>query len=238
MDFAAPAEVWDEIKDATRVHVLDTSGQKKWKDPKDVLPEDKVILKNTGDPIMMTGDIGRPSKDKSATEAEEDRKNAVQEAAEEAVGQLIAEKNARRKKAVSRDKLVKTTNKDPDSSEVMDLVLKELAGEQAAMKFEREELEREGKEISEVSARRVRILVHLGDNWLRRQERLREVGVVDLNTPAMGMFVRCMIEAMDATMTELQVGSDAKNSILNKLAGRLDDEWKLATQKRMKKAAE
>lgn len=235
MEFAAPTEVWDEIKDVTRVHVLDASGQKKWKTPNEVLPEDKVILKNTGSPVTMNGEIGRPTKD---TTAEVERKKAAREAAEVAIGGKIADKNSRRKKTVARDKLRRVTDKDPDSSDVMDLVLKELAAEQAAMKFEREELEREGKEISEVSARRVRILVHLGDNWLRRQERLREIGVVDLNSPAMGEFVRSIIEVMEATMTELHVGTDAKNSILNKLAGRLDDEWKLATQKRMKKAAE
>lgn len=235
MDVAAPAEVWDEIKDATRVYVVDSSGQKRWKTPKEVSPEDKVILKNTGEPITMDGDIGRPSNEKGS---EDDRKNAVQEAAEEAIGQLIADRNKRRTKAVARDKLRRVTDKDPDSSEVMDLVLKELAGEQAAMKFEREEHEREGKDISEISARRVRILVHLGENWMKRQERLRDVGIVDLNSPAMGAFVRSIIETLEATMAELHVGTDARNSILNKLAGRLDDEWKLATQKRMKKAAE
>lgn len=234
MEFAAPTEVWEKIKSVARVYVVNSSGQKKWKELHEVCPEDKIILKNTGEPITMNGEIGRPSKEKPTDEDQQ----AKNEAATEAVGAMIADKNARRKRVIARDKLRRTTDKDPDSSEVMDLVLKELAAEQAAMKFEREELEREGKEISEVSARRVRILVHLGENWLKRKERLSEVGVADLNSPAMGEFVRSLIETLSNTLEDLHVNEDSRNAIVNRLASCLDDEWKLATSKRMKKAAE
>lgn len=235
LDFATPAEVWEEIKNSTRVHVLDSSGQKKWKTPQEIAPEDKVLLKSTGDPITMQGQVGRPSK---GDDDEEERKVAVKGASEEAIGQLIADKMERRRKTIARDKLRRVTDRDPDSNEVMDLVLKELASEQARMKFELEELEREGKEISEASARRVRILAQLSDSWLKRQERLRDVGVVDLNTPPMREFVRCLGETMNSVMEILNVKADARGAIINKWASSLDDEWKLATQKRMKKKAE
>lgn len=240
MKFASPSEVFQEIEGAARVMVVDASGSKKWKKPENVLADDQIVLKNNGDPLMMESEPGRPQKD-GADAGDEDGDIDVDDSevgGENVIGQLIAERNKRRDRFIKRDKLVKITKKSPDAPEVADLVLQELAEESAAQKFERTEHEKEGKDISEVSARRTRILDKLIETWFKRQERLKEVGVVDLNSPAMQIFFKSFIETLDDVMGDLGFKAEEKQTLMNKLSGRIDDEWKVLVRKRMKKAAE
>lgn len=243
MKFASPAEVFQEIEGAARVMVVDASGKKKWKKPAQVLADDKIVLKNNGDPLMMESEPGRPSNEEGSVEDLVDGDLDVDEnddegGGENVIGQLIADRNKRRERFIKRDKLVRVTKKTPDSPDVADLVLQELAEESAAQKFERTEHEKEGKDISEVSSRRTRILDKLIETWFKRQERLKEVGVVDLNSPAMQIFFKCFIETLDDVMGDLGFKAEEKQTLMNKLSGRIDDEWKVLVRKRMKKAAE
>jgi len=240
MKFASPAEIFQEIEGAARVMVVDASGSKKWKKPGQILADDKIVLKNNGEPLMMESEPGRPQKDGENAEDLVDGDIDVDDdkGGENVIGQLIADRNKRRERYIKRDKLVKVTKKTPDSPDVADLVLQELAEESAAQKFEREEHEREGKDISEVSARRTRILDKIIETWFKRQERLKEVGVVDLNSPAMQIFFTCFIETLDDVMGDLGFKAEEKQTLMNKLSGRIDDEWKVLVRKRMKKAAE
>lgn len=242
MKFASPAEVFQEIEGAARVMVVDASGSKKWKKPESVLAEDKIVLKNNGDVLMMESEPGRPQKDGSDASAEGDDDDGdipVDDGdGENLIGALIADRNKRRERFIKRDKLVKITKKSPDDPEVADLVLQELAVESAAQKFERQEKEKEGGDISEVSSRRTRILDKLIETWFKRQERLKEVGVVDLNSPAMQVFFRSFIETLEDVMGDLGFKAEEKQTLMNKLSGRIDDEWKVLVRKRMKKAAE
>ncbi len=233
MDLVAPKDVWDKIKTAAKVHVVDSNGQKVWRNPKDIEPTDKVILKNNSEPITMDGNPGRPTGKKKEPKTE-GGVEGIQIGA--AVQELIANKSKRRDRYLRRDKLLRTTDKDPDSSDVMDLILKELASEAAALGFERVELENEGKNVSEVSSRRTRILEKTGEIWLKRQERLKDVGVVDLDTPAIKAFMKAIVDTFQESMVELKFRPEAITSLLNKVASRIDDEWKVAVRKKMKKA--
>jgi hypothetical protein len=233
MDLVAPKDVWDKIKTAAKVHVVDSNGQKVWRNPKDIEPTDKVILKNNSEPITMDGNPGRPTGKKKEPKTD-GGVEGVQIGA--AVQELIANKSKRRDRYLRRDKLLRTTDKDPDSSDVMDLILKELASEAAALGFERVELENEGKNVSEVSSRRTRILEKTGEIWLKRQERLKDVGVVDMDTPAIKAFMKAIVDTFQESMVELKFRPEAITSLLNKVANRIDDEWKVAVRKKMKKA--
>lgn len=234
---ATPAEIWTEIENASRVYVVEPDGTKKWKTPSQISADDKVLLKTGGKPITMDGEPGRPRK----PDADDDGDGEVvthEQQQEQAVGALIAEDAEKLKRQMKRDPLLKIARKNPDASQFMDLVMRELAEEVAVQKFERQKLQSKGQPVSEASSRRVRALEKLGDQWLRRQERLKQVGVVDLNSPAMQEFFKCFVETLGGVMDDLRFKSEDKEALMNKLSGSINDEWKLMARKRMKNAVE
>lgn len=236
--FATPAEVWTEIENASRVYVVELDGTKKWKTPGQISASDKVLLKTGDRPITMDGEPGRPRNSDDAEDSEDGEPVSLEQQQAHTVGELIAEDAVALKRAMKQDKLLKIARKNPDASEFMDLVMRELAEEVAVQKFEREKLQSKGQPISEASSRRVRALEKLGDQWLRRQERLKQVGVVDLNSPAMHEFFVCFVETLDIVMDELRFKTEDREALMNKLSGTIDDEWKLMARKRMKNAVE
>ena len=222
--FAFPSEVADLIKGCTRVHVVTAGGAKEWHSP-DKLPEGcQVLLKDGGIPITMKQAPGRPKK----TEEEKDT----------IFGELIAEKKKRRKQFLKADQLLRKAKNEPDSSDFMDLIMQELAKESASLGFEIEEHQNEGKEVSQISGRRVRVLEKLGDAWLRRQERLKSVGIIDLDTPAIAELLVAYTETLVDVMTALKFEEESMQVLINKFSVRINEEWKSGARKRMKKASE
>lgn len=222
--FAFPSEVADLIKGCTRVHVVTIGGAKEWHSP-DKLPEGcQILLKDGEIPITMDREPGRPKK--------------TDEEKETFVGALIAEKKKRRKQFLKSDLLLRKARHEPDSSDFMDIIMQELAKESASLGFEIEEHQNEGKEVSQISGRRVRVLKDLGDAWLRRQERLKSVGVVDLDTPAMMALFIAYTETLIEVMTSLKFEEEESQVLIAKFSTVIDEEWKSGARKKMKKAAE
>ena len=72
---------------------------------------------------------------------------------------------------------------NPESSDLLHLVMVGLAEESASIGFERAEAEREGKGTSTISVRRIGALKSVAETWLRRKEQLVDREILRVGHP-------------------------------------------------------
>lgn len=201
-----------------RVQVVDSQGSQKYKRPEDVdLVNDEIVLASDGTPVIMRGKPGRKPKTLLAPATPQ-----------------IAEVSDARDEHVDNDAIGKVTRKDAEASQIMDLVLSGMADEAAALEFERTEMERNGKDATNVSMKRARVLKGIADIWLKRKS-ITEGGLIDLDSPVFTALFGLIVGTFkDAMTTAGARGELIESTLTNLLKAVGEPTWKEDAKIRMK----
>lgn len=83
---------------------------------------------------------------------------------------VVAQIQKNKEKFLEKDILTNQMQNDPDSLDVLDLLMKELAIEAASLEFERNESERTGTETSTISSKKVTAIKSIADIYFRKRD--------------------------------------------------------------------
>ena len=130
------------------------------------------------------------------------------------------------------DEVMTQVRNDPESLDVLHSVMMGLAEEAAAMAQARVSLEAQGKNTSNVSAKRVTALRAIGDTWMKRKEQLGGQSL-DLEGVAFKRVFGFTMETF-RKFSPVDIRPEQIEVIFAKLAKLLDEDW----IKEMKKRAD
>jgi len=212
--------------DATRLKVHDEKGHERWRDITEnydaVLPTDEIIVLS-GKPVTMKGTPGR-------------RRKAPAPKAPAPVNQTVAALQHAKADFLRSDPLLQLLTEGVDSEDILHEVMRGFAQEAGSLLFERQEAERNGKETSQLSIRRINALKALGETWIKRKEQLSGK-MIDLESTAFEKLFAFMLETFRETMLQGNVPRDQAETVFARLSDRMDDEtWELEARNRMKGA--
>lgn len=215
-------QTWEETKelleslslDVKRVYVLRDTGKKKWLDPDDVEDTDRIIFKPDGkSPSVMTSTPGRP-------------------AGPQPVSAVAAQTSSVKQHTMGRDPLMGAVKSDPESPVVLDQVIAGLAEESSSLRFERLQAEARGEDTSAYSVRRGRLLVAVGETWLKRKDVISS-RIVDLDSPAFKVLFSYIIESFKDAMADAGVRPEMVDRVVGKFGDKLGPEWEKEAKDRM-----
>jgi hypothetical protein len=201
--------------EVTRIQVIDDQGKQRFRKRDELADADTIVFNADGDPVVMTGAPGRPSK----TELQP-------------INDAVAEVMKQRKQALGDDDLLEIVKANPESAAVLDFVMVGIAEEAAALGFERNEMERRGQPTSQVSVRRIGALKAIGDSWLKRKDQISAQGV-DMDSPAFKRLFTYIMETFKDTLASAGERPEMIETVFAGLSKRLDADWQREAVKRM-----
>jgi hypothetical protein len=210
---------------AVRVKVQDELGHEKWRSIENgfdgILDTDTLVVLS-GKPVTMGSSPGRKRKGTSPSTTPRPINHAV--------AQLSKQKSSHLK----NDRLLNKVSQDIEADEILQLVLVEYAKEAASLGFERYEAERQGKETSAISVRRVNALKAIGELFLKRKEQLADRSI-DMSSPAFERLFKFIMETFQEAMNSAGLSGDEVQVVITKLSERMsDDTWENEARSKMK----
>jgi len=185
---------------ATRVKVKTDTGQIRYRDIDKVGDRDEIQVSTAGKPIVMRKKPGRKNK-------------TVVEPVTDAVRELVE----RKEKVIQEDGILKTARQDSDSADVLHGVILGIGEEVASLGFERKEAERQGKETSQISVRRISGLKALAETWLRRKD--QQLGKdLNVDSPAFQEAIRYVMETLKEAMSGCGVRGEMIQTVFGKFS--------------------
>lgn len=212
---------------ALRVKVIDEAGREKYRDITQgfsaIADTDEIVLLQ-GKPVYMLSTPGRKPK------APPGPPPPLPPASSAVVDQIRTAKSYH----IDNDHLVQQITTGLDDEAILHHALSGIATEAASLAFERSENERQGKETSEVSMRRIRALKEICDTFLKRKEMLADK-IVDMDSPAFARLFAFMTETFRESMLSGGIPRDQVEVVFQALARRMEDEtWGQEARGRMK----
>lgn len=206
---------------ARRINVVDEQGRKAWRRLDQVQSTDSPVLTDKGEPLFMMGDVGRPKK--------KNELHDLMPSTNPVTAELIKIKAAQ----VQSDPILKIAGDQPESPEVLNQVILALVEESASLRFERMEAERNGRDASAFSMRRVNALKAVGDTWIKRREQISSQ-LIDLESGAFQELFKFIVETFTRAMQSSGVRGEQCDTIVNAFAKMLDESWRSEANRRMK----
>jgi len=131
-----------------------------------------------------------------------------------------------KRRAIKKDRLVRSVNKDAGSASILSYVIQELAEEVAALKFERIQSEKQNKDdVSQVSVKRVQALRTLGETWLRRREQLA-ANELNIDSPSFQALFKFISDTFAQALINSNVRPEVIEVIFSNFSKLLTDDWK------------
>jgi hypothetical protein len=209
-------------EDVTRVKVIDEKGTERWRSLSDILPMDELVVVG-GKVAIMKGNPGRKPRPPIPKMPP-------------ASSQVVADLQAAKQYRLETDPLMVQLEESVDDDAILYHVMRGLAEESVSLLFERHEAEREGKETSAVSIRRVNALRTLADTYLKRKEQL-SAKMIDLSSPAFTRLFQFMLDTFRDAMSNGGISRDQVETVFTQLAKRMaDDPWEQEARMKMKGA--
>lgn len=202
---------------AKRIKVQTEKGERKYKDLADLADSDVIVLNRDGIPVVMMSNPGRKKIPDIAP-----------------ANDVVAEILKRKKEVIDQDAILTTARSNPDSPDVLHHVIVELGQEVASLVFERMEAERNGKDTTNVSVKRISGLKALADTWLKRKDQLvnREI---DMNSPGFRAVMKFAMETWKEAMAASGLRPEMVETVFTKAARMMnDDTWEHEAKARMK----
>lgn len=206
-------------EDAVRIQVRDHQGKIRNRLFRDLEDLDTIQTKKDGTPVIMRGNPGR--------------REVVSLTG--AVSPVAAKLVEQKERMIKDDPLIKTVKSRPESEDVLQHVMAGLAEEAASIAFERKKAERENKETSSFSARRVQALKATVDTWLKRKEQII-ANSLDIDGRAFQIAMRFVFETFRGCMQDARISEDGINVVFAHLSKKVDTtEWKNEAKNRVKR---
>lgn len=249
-------------KDVSRIQVMDTDGNIKFRLLDEVRWDDELQFNKVGQPIVMRGSLGRPKADDrdpipNVLNAQKDPKiyvpfsrngkpkptfikqptpkvvqQAPQQPTQPQVPVASVPPTSVPQPTPASSGVLDTIKQDPESVDVLYHVMQGLAEEAEAMGHARQMLEQQGKNTSNVSAKRVSALRAVGDTWLKRKEQIGTQGV-DLNSPSFKRVFTFIMDTFRDSMLASGTRAEQIEVVFSKLAARINDDWMKEAQKKI-----
>jgi len=202
-----------------RVQVINDQGAQQYKRPEDVdVDSDEIVIAKDGTPVVMRGKPGR--KPKSPTL--------------QPVTSQIAEVVEAREEHLETNDVILKVRQSADSEDTLDAVLQGLALEAASIEFDRIEAQRHGKETSNISTKRARVLKAMADVIIKRKQ-TSEGGVIDLESATFETLFGYMLETFKGAMAKGGCRAEQIEQTFTHLVSTLqEDNWKEEARSRMK----
>ena len=202
-----------------RVQVVEESGKKTYKRPEDVdSAKDEIVMSTKGLPVVMRGKPGRKPK------------NGTLQPLTTQIGEVATARDEH----MEANSLVQTIRIDAGSESALDAVVVGLAEEAANVEFERIEAQRHGRDSTNISTKRARILKSMADVVIKRQL-LNSGGVIDMDgIPFESLFLFIM-ETFKGAMKDAGIRGEEVEQTFTALVSTLrDSKWKEEAKTRMK----
>lgn len=200
-----------------RVRVKTEEGVDCYRDLGALEDTDYILTKGDGTPIVMLSTPGRRPKP-----------------AVEPVNDLVKEILKRKEAHLDDDVILNVIKQSPDSPDVLHQIMIGLGDEVASLSFERTEVERRGKETSQVSMRRINALKALGDTWLKRKEQVL-TAAVDMDSPGAKAYMSFVFQTMKEAMASSGLRPEMVETVFarfSKIAS--SSEWESEAKARIK----
>lgn len=214
-----------------RIRVTEGTGLKeRWRMIKDLKPDDKIhINPKTTLPYIQREKGGRREK------------RPFPQPSENPKWKDIPALKRRKDAAIANDPLVRAIFKNPDDPDVLDILMHSLAQEAAALKFDRDEMEKNNPDLessSALSVKRIGSLQKIAESWLRRKEALSK-NHIDLNgAPFQAVFELIISTFVDA-MRSAGVHDNIVDDVMRKASTSFDDpSWAAQAKMRMKNSVD
>lgn len=201
--------------EVTRIQVIDEQGKQRFRKREELADNDTIVFSSGGEPVVMQGSPGRPTKVELAP-----------------INEVVGEVMKQRKAALMEDDLLEVVKSNPESAAVLDFVMVGIAEEAAALGFERNEMERRGQPTSQVSVRRIGALKAIGDSWLKRKDQIASNGV-DMDSPAFKRLFTYIMETFKDTLAAAGERPEMIETVFAGLSKKLDADWQREAVKRM-----
>lgn len=201
--------------DATRIQVVDETGKQRFRKLDEVVDTDIIMFGSEGNPIFMSGRVGRPPKQELAP-----------------INDAVADVMRQRRISMQDDDLLSIVKANPETAAVLDFVMIGLAEEAAALGFERSDMERKGQPTSQVSLRRIGALKAIGDAWLKRKDQIAAQGV-DMDSPAFKRLFGFIMSTFKDAMISVGERPEMIETVFANLSKKLDADWQREAIKRM-----
>lgn len=203
-----------------RVQTTDAAGKQTYKRPEDIdLDKEEISLAADGTPIVMRGKPGRPTAKPSPLSP---------------ITPQIAQVSAVREDHMDSSPVTREIEKNPESEDAFNVVLKGLADEAASIEFDRLEAQRNGQEASDLATKRSRILKSIADLMLSRKK-ASDGGIIDLESPVFHALFKVILQSFREAMEEAGTRPEHLETIFAKLVVKLaDPAWKEDAKHKMK----
>lgn len=205
--------------EAVRIKVVDELGKIRLRKFEDLQKGDTPSLNDSGLPIFLEGQIGKPKKED----------DGLLPPASPLVGDLLRIKQGQ----LRNDPILQAAESAPESAEVLNQVVLAIGEEAASLRFERMEAERKGTDTSQLSMRRVAALKAIGDTWIKRKEQIQS-RMIDLESPSFQALFQFISETFVRAMQSAGVRQELSDTVIAQFAKQLDDSWKNEAKSRMK----
>jgi hypothetical protein len=146
----------------------------------------------------------------------------------------VAEIVRRKNDSILKDPVLQAVKTSPEDAAVLHQVVLALGEEAASLGFERLEAERDGKETSNISIRRVNTLKALADTWLKRKDQIVSRGI-DLNSPVFKALLQYLLETFQEALVETGERPEMVEAVFARLGKLMSEGWEAEAKNRMKK---
>ncbi len=123
---------------------------------------------------------------------------------------------------IQKQELLQAVGQKAPVSEVVDLVLKEIAEELSHLKFERKKATQEGKNTANYTISRVAALRQLADVLLKRQENARAERL-DLKSPEFKKVLKLWMEFIYESMVKVSVNENTIDIVFKQMEADMSD---------------
>lgn len=218
-------QLLDLVPLQARVKITRPNGTARFVSVNQVSPNDQIVTKPDGTPVVMQGLPGRPAKSGVA---------AVPPA--QHAGNQNIKNHQSKHSMIARDPLVRLTQVNPDAKQVADQLLLEAAEEMAAIKYERQAAEQRGDSSYQMSVKRIAGLVQLSNVWLKRYESSLGSGQVDLSSPGVQALINFLVETFRDALDQSGMPQSGADGVLAKMTKMMDQSWTVEAEARIKSA--
>lgn len=127
-------------------------------------------------------------------------------------------------KHLSKDGLTNLLEDNPNSLDVLDMLMLELAREAASLHFERSENERKGEDTSVLSSKKVTALKSVADIYFRKRDAILDQAF-DFKSKRFQKFMEwLLIKIVRKSAEDADLSSEQINILFDKIGDKLDDD--------------
>jgi hypothetical protein len=136
-------------------------------------------------------------------------------------------KKREKDKQLDNDPLINQVQEDPDSLEVLDEVMRELAVENSSLAYERKEAERKGDETTHISSKKVTALKSLSDVYLQKRKELVDESF-DFDSPRFEKLLEFFFSKVRTAARNAGLQDETIEILFDKIASLFDEDsnWK------------